>query len=106
MTLRGTSGAVVLTRGDVVEDGGVGGAEVVDDLVEEAQGVLAGLNALGVDEGDHTSEHGGAGGGAVSSSEVATDDEDVGVASDGDIGVAATLRSEHVGGGGCWRWRC
>ena len=50
----GSSAALVPTRGDVVQDRGVG----VQGRVEEADGTLAGVGALLVDEGDDAAECG------------------------------------------------
>lgn len=86
---------MVPARRDVVEDGGVG----VEGGVDEADGGLAAVDALLVDEGDDAAERGGGGRGAVDEAEAAVDGDDVVGAVGGDVRVAADgLRVVVLGG--------
>ena len=76
---------MVPARRDVVEDRGVG----VERGVDEADGTLAGIDALLVDERDDAAECGRGGRGAVHEAEAAVDRDDVVGAVGGDVGVAA-----------------
>ena len=76
---------MVPARGDVVQDCGV----CVKGGVEEADGALAGVGTLLVDEGDDAAEHGGRCGSAVDQAEATIDRDDVVCAVGGDVGVAA-----------------
>ena len=57
--------ALVVSSGDVVEDGGVGGVGLVEEGDDEAEGGLTVVLAVGVEEGDHGGQDWGRAGGTV-----------------------------------------
>lgn len=94
-----TSGAGVVTLGDIVESLRVGGGELVENLVQETKRLLASIQTHGVDQGDHTAEDRGRGRGSGASGELLAINDDVVVAEDGDIRITTAVLNELIGGG-------
>jgi len=92
----GACATVVLALGDVVVDAG---GDLVEGGGDQSEGRLAGLDPGVVDQVQHARKDWGGARGARDAIDLASDDDLVVVAEDGDVGVSSSGSVVHVGGG-------
>ena len=92
--------ALVVAHSHVVERSGIRLVRLVQQGVGKADLAAAVLHAVAVNQGEHSSEHGAGGGGAVNRLHLAVQLNVIGMAQGSDIGVATASRVEVAGGRG------